>query len=183
MYFLVSTEPDFSGDQDKNGCGLREGCLRNKDLLDSVFVSVQKARSTHLIDPGILRKTALGGGDEVRWRAGKVWWVKWKRQVQLPLYSLLDWSMKWVSAWHFYTMKNQWWLVLCLSFQMKERHVFMCLQVSCHSPVVVLSRWGTLTCTDVRLVITVWTWGQRLHHYVIILQSLVLFWVETQMSC
>ena len=40
-----------------------------------VLVSVLKVSDTHLTDPGILWKAAPRGGDEVRLRAGKVWWV------------------------------------------------------------------------------------------------------------
>ncbi|KAM7404510.1 hypothetical protein PAMP_011853 [Pampus punctatissimus] len=40
---------------------------------NSPDASLDKVSSTHLTDPGILRKTPLGRGNEVRRGAGKIW--------------------------------------------------------------------------------------------------------------
>jgi len=125
-----------------------------------VFLSFLKVSSTHLTDPGILESSGKLPSEEGMKSDGEQ--RKSGEWVEKTVAASLDERMPQVSVLHFQIVKRQRWLIIRCQSGLKIREEERCLAVKgdmsmCwreshliedQSPVVVLSRWETLTCTE-----------------------------------
>lgn len=164
IYFLVSTEPDFRGWKLKNE---RIWVWEAEETVILGFGLSWKSPG-RTSDPGVLWWTPLGGGDEVRQGARKVWWVNGtsaaataglEYEVRFSHSKVLHWKDS-VSFCLSCLTKFARSREICVLFNLKAHHADMLPgAIRSQSPVLVLSRWETLTWDDLRAAI-VWVWEQ-----------------------